>query len=50
MTVTGAGGTISILTDLGSSAAINKSITIDGGGNSIIGTIVINKPCEDGRF
>lgn len=41
--VTGAGGTIRILSDLlGQNAVIQKSLTVEGGGNSIIGTIVIN--------
>jgi hypothetical protein len=43
VTVTGPGGTIRILSDLpGQNAAIAKSLAVEGGGNSMIGTIVIN--------
>jgi hypothetical protein len=42
VTVTSADGTISILSDLSGNAGIAKSLTIDGGGNSVIGTIAIN--------
>jgi hypothetical protein len=41
--VTGAGGVIRILSDLpGQNAAIAKSLTVEGGGNTMIGTIIVN--------
>jgi hypothetical protein len=42
-TVTVAGGLIRVLSDLpGQSVSITKSLIIEGGGNSVIGTIVVN--------
>jgi hypothetical protein len=43
VTVTTAGGSIRVLSDLqGQNVTIAKSLTIEGGGNSVIGTIIIN--------
>jgi hypothetical protein len=39
---TGVGGEVRVLSRLTSNGFINKSITIDGGGNTVIGTIVID--------
>ena len=41
VTVTSANGTVRVLTPLVSSVFINKSITIDGAGNTIVGQITI---------
>jgi hypothetical protein len=39
---TSAGGEVRVLSQLTSNGFINKSITIEGGGNTIIGTIAVN--------
>ena len=39
---TSAGGEVRVISQLTSNGVINKSITIDGGGNTVIGTIVVN--------